>query len=90
LNQGPVWAVAFSPDGKTVLTGSEDHTAKLWSVRPPLEADVATLDLWLSAVTGMALDEHHAVQMLDLSDWRASRERLTQLRPTLTLPGLLP
>jgi hypothetical protein len=25
-------AVAFSPDGEHVLTGSEDHTARLWSV----------------------------------------------------------
>jgi WD40 repeat protein len=27
---GPVWAAAFSPDGKRVLTGSDDHTARLW------------------------------------------------------------
>ena len=25
-----VYAVAFSPDGKTVLTGSDDNTARLW------------------------------------------------------------
>ncbi|MBL7808054.1 MAG: caspase family protein [Saprospiraceae bacterium] len=27
-----VYAAAFSPDGKTVLTGSADHTAKLWDL----------------------------------------------------------
>jgi WD40 repeat protein len=26
----PVWAVAFSPDGTRVLTGSQDNTARLW------------------------------------------------------------
>jgi WD40 repeat protein len=25
-----VWAVAFSPDGRTILTGSWDHSARLW------------------------------------------------------------
>src|SRR5262249_15345974 len=29
-HQGKVWAVAFSPDSRTILTGSEDHTARLW------------------------------------------------------------
>src|SRR5208337_4535133 len=28
----PVWAVAFAPDGKLVLTGSDDGTARLWDV----------------------------------------------------------
>src|SRR5437867_2383039 len=27
---GPIWAVAFSPDGKQVLTGSGDGTAIVW------------------------------------------------------------
>src|SRR5262249_8555011 len=30
--QGPVTAVAFSPNGKTILTGSADLTARLWEV----------------------------------------------------------
>ena len=42
-HQGSVAAVAFSPDGKTVLTGSQDHTAQLWdastgeAIGPPLK-----------------------------------------------------
>ena len=28
----PVMSVAFSPDSKTLATGSEDKTAKLWDV----------------------------------------------------------
>lgn len=42
-HQGVVMAVAFSPDGKTVLTGSDDQTARLWDTAtgkpfgPPLQ-----------------------------------------------------
>jgi len=28
---GPVWSIAFSPTGKTILTGCEDHHARLWN-----------------------------------------------------------
>jgi hypothetical protein len=42
-HNSPVSSVAFSPDGKTVLTGSSDGTARLWdaatgkSVSPPMK-----------------------------------------------------
>src|SRR5438270_217063 len=32
VHNGPVEAVVFSHDSKTLLTGSEDHTARLWNV----------------------------------------------------------
>jgi len=79
LLQGPVWAVAFSPDGRKILTGSEDHTARLWSIRPPLEDDVGVINLWLEVVTGMALDEHDAVRLLEANDWRSRRQKLSEL-----------
>ena len=27
-----LWSARFSPDGQTVLTASDDHTARLWEV----------------------------------------------------------
>ena len=29
-NAGAVWAVAYSPDGKTIASGNDDGTVKLW------------------------------------------------------------
>lgn len=42
--------MAFSPDGKTVLTGSDDQTARLWPVPTPLQAEPQRIVLWLKSL----------------------------------------
>ena len=29
-HSGTIWSVAFSPDGKTIVSGSHDKTLKVW------------------------------------------------------------
>jgi hypothetical protein len=41
---GPVWEVAFSPDGKRVLTGSDDNTARLWPVFSSAQAEIEQVE----------------------------------------------
>ncbi len=78
-HRGPVLAVAFSPDGKTVLTGSQDGTARLWEVPSPLPGTVKRSALWTQVLTGMELDDHGAVRMLDAEEWQQRRSQLEEL-----------
>ena len=67
--------MAFSPDGKTVLTGSDDKTARLWTVSE-LPDDLPRVADWAEVVTGLELDEQGSVHALDNAAWRQRRERL--------------
>jgi WD40 repeat protein len=78
-HQGTVFAVAFSPDGKTVLTGSYDKMARLWETPVPLPDNLPRLLAWVKTSTGLELDEHGALRVLDAAAWRQWRDRLSQL-----------
>jgi WD40 repeat protein len=79
VHRRAVAAVAFSPDGKTVLTGSYDKTARLWKVPLPIEGEVDRIMLWTKVITGMELDEWGSIRFLDDSTWRRYRRELQQL-----------
>jgi len=38
-HQGPVYSAAFSPDGKTLISGSEDGTALVWNLQAVLKVE---------------------------------------------------
>jgi WD40 repeat protein len=44
-HQDKVRALAFSPDGQTLLSGSLDKTAQLWKNPAPVEGDPENLPL---------------------------------------------
>jgi hypothetical protein len=71
--------VAFSPDGKTVLTGSDDKTARLWRVPRPIEGDPERILLWAQVITGLELDEFGGRRGLDAATWETRRQRLQEL-----------
>src|SRR5439155_9622927 len=78
-HQRAVRQVAFSSDEQSVLTGSDDGTARVWKLRPPLQMDPERLTLWLSVVTGLEMDDSDTVRGLDEQTWQQRRQRWEKL-----------
>jgi WD40 repeat protein len=72
-------AVAFSPDGQAVLTGSKDNTARLWAVPGPVPGGADRVATWVQVLTGLELDEFDEVRVLDAETWQQRRQRLGEL-----------
>jgi WD40 repeat protein len=69
---------AFSPDGSRVLTGSGKE-AWLWPGPHAMRGEPERITVWAQVLTGMELDAHGAVQVLDGPTWQERRRRLEQL-----------
>jgi WD40 repeat protein len=54
VHQDSVWSVSFSPDGKTLASGSEDGTVILWDLTGRSPLDIALFAGHKNAVTGVA------------------------------------
>jgi tetratricopeptide (TPR) repeat protein len=74
-----IFTVAFSPDGKTILTGDYHHGARLFRRVPELPDDPERVATWVEVLTGLTLDAGQGlIQVLDNASWRERRERLDQ------------
>ncbi len=84
-----VLAVAFSPDGQTVLTYSHDQTVRLWDI--PVLAIVDSqypirLRLSVEARTGKRLTTTAVVQHLTFDEWNTRRLDLVTMGGTCDRP----
>ncbi len=71
--------MAFGPDGRTLLTGSADGTARLRDVPDPVEGDVERIECWIQFLTGLEFDDYDAIRPMDTAAWRENRRRLDDL-----------
>ena len=75
-----VSAAPFSPDGKSVVSGSRDGTARLWDgPPPPVKGDMKRIVVWTQVITGLELDEAGTVHVLDRATWSERRKQLQAL-----------
>ncbi len=78
-HEGSVVAVAFSPDGKTVITGSDDMTARLWDIPLPAPNEHDRLKLFVEVRTGLFFDESGRLQPLTQKQWLDRKKKLKAL-----------
>lgn len=82
---GPVRSVAFSPDGKTVATGSEDNTARIWN--PETGETILTLEGHRQHVKALAFSPDGATLATGSDDNTAKIWDLKTGKALMTLEG---
>ncbi|HEY2252534.1 MAG TPA: hypothetical protein VGH74_15780, partial [Planctomycetaceae bacterium] len=84
-HQSSVRSVAFSPDGRTMLTASVDGSAQFWDVPVPLAGEVERIILWTQVITGLSLEDDGVLNVLNAQSWGLRSKQLADL-PGPALP----
>ena len=69
-----VTTARFSPDGRSLLTGCADGSARIWALADALPDDPRTVRGWLEAETGGTLDREGRYRALPYDAWMERRE----------------
>jgi hypothetical protein len=78
--------VAFSPEGRRVITSSQAREfwvpqgptfrgAKVWEVPAAFTAPKESANLWVESLTGMTLDERGVLSWLEPGELRARKKK---------------
>jgi WD40 repeat protein len=101
-NRLPVWSVAFSPDGKTALSGSDDYKVRVWDLeRGTLKTTLAEGDHphrnWIAALgfsgdgrAAFSASRDGAIKVWNAQDWsfvRAFGSAQTLIAAAITSDG---
>jgi WD40 repeat protein/tRNA A-37 threonylcarbamoyl transferase component Bud32 len=93
LNHRPgadVNVARFSPDGRTIVTGSDDRTARFWDVEEWPEAWTSDITTRVEAMTGKTLDEQGVIVDLDIHQWSNRVRQITSKGEPLSRPPRWP
>jgi len=78
--------LAFSPDGRSIVTASDRNplrsdpsTARLWHLPPLVYEDLSHVEDWVETITALAVDDQGNIKALDSDAWQERREQLRQL-----------
>jgi WD40 repeat protein/DNA-directed RNA polymerase subunit RPC12/RpoP len=74
-----VRAVAFSPDGEYILSGSDDTIAQFWKVPTPVEGSPDRIALWVQVIAGMGLNADGSFLGLNANAWSERRTSLSDV-----------